>query len=62
VFTVVVRVTGTATVRVPAGEFETWEIEVETESITQAFWVERAGSKRVIRARIERDLYELVTE
>lgn len=60
VFTVVVRVTGTATVEVPAGLFETWEIEVKTESVTQVFWVERTGSRRVIRARIERDLYELV--
>lgn len=59
-FTVSITVQGSETVAVPAGEFETWEVEVKTGSITQIVWIEKDAARRVIRARIEREFYELL--
>jgi len=47
------------TVTVPAGTFETWSVAIKTSSITQRVWVEVAAPHRMIKARIERDTYEL---
>ena len=60
VFNVSVEVETQENVKVPAGEFKTWKIKVKTESITQFFWVEVAAPNRVIKARIERIIYEFV--
>lgn len=54
-----IEVTGRERVSVPAGEFNTWKVEVKTSSITQAFWVEAEAPHRIIRARVERLTYEL---
>jgi hypothetical protein len=54
------RVTGEETIKVPAGSFETWRVELKTASNTNTYWVEKSGARRVIRARAERDLLELV--
>lgn len=48
-------------VTVPAGTFETWSVSVRTASITQRIWVEVAKPHRMIKARIERDTYELTS-
>ena len=47
------------TVTVPAGTFETWAVSIRTSSITQRVWVEVDAPHRMIKARIERDTYEL---
>jgi hypothetical protein len=60
VFTATLKVERRDTITVPAGTFDTWRLRLETESITQMFWVEAAAPNRVIRARIERDIYELL--
>jgi hypothetical protein len=59
VFTVTLYVDGTEKVQVPAGEFAAWKVRVETESITQLFWVDTAAPHRVVKARIERTNWEL---
>jgi hypothetical protein len=48
-------------VTVPAGSFETWRVSIQTASITQRIWVEVAAPHRMIKARIERDTYELTS-
>lgn len=60
VFNVDIEVQSQESVKVPAGEFQAWKIKVKTESITQFFWVEVAAPNRVIKARIERIVYELL--
>ena len=59
VFPVEVAVVGTERVEVPAGVFEAWRVRIETSTVTQFLWVEREAPHRVVRARIERLLYEL---
>jgi hypothetical protein len=60
VFDVAIDVEVQEKVKVPAGEFEAWKVKVKTESITQYFWIEAASPNRVIKARIERIVYELL--
>ena len=60
VFDVALEVQSQEKVKVPAGEFEAWKVKVKTESITQFFWIEAAAPNRVIKARIERIVYELL--
>ena len=59
VFGANVVVEGREGVEVPAGNFETWKIRVETSTITQLIWVEQDAPHRIVRARIERLTYEL---
>jgi hypothetical protein len=61
VFAVELSVLGTERVKVPAGEFDSWRIQVRTASITQMFWVDVAEPHRLVRARIERLTYELTS-
>lgn len=56
-----VSVEGRERVTVPAGTFETWRVSIQTASITQRIWVEVAAPHRMIKARIERDTYELTS-
>lgn len=54
-----VAVEGQETIEVPAGEFETWRVQLRTASVTQHFWVDVAAPHRVIQADIERVRYAL---
>lgn len=59
VVTVTVRVESQEQVKVPAGTFNAWRVRLETSSITQTFWIEDGGARRVVQARIERVVYQL---
>lgn len=59
VFTATLRVEGKESVKVPAGTFSAWKVRLETQSITQFFWVNEAAPHEIVRARIERVTYEL---
>lgn len=59
VFTATLRVEGKENVKVPAGTFSAWKVRLETQSITQYFWVDEAAPHAIVRARIERVTYEL---
>lgn len=48
-------------VRVPAGDFETWEILVRS-SITNRVWVNASAPHQVVKAQIEQITYELLPE
>jgi hypothetical protein len=61
VFKVRLTVENLEQVTVPAGTFQAWNIKVETASVTQRIWVEAEAPHRVVRARIERVFYELVS-
>jgi hypothetical protein len=59
VITVRVKVDGQERVKVPAGEFATWNIRIDTNSITQRIWVDVEAPHRVVKARFEDLTYEL---
>lgn len=59
VFTATLRVEGKESVKVPAGTFSAWKVRLDTQSITQYFWVDEAPPHVIVRARIERVTYEL---
>ncbi len=59
IFTVRLAVEAKERVKVPAGEFNTWKVRVQTQSITQYIWIDAEAPHRVVRARIERLTYEL---
>lgn len=46
-------------VEVPAGTFQTWKIRIQTSTVTQFIWVDQEAPHRLIRAQIERLVYEL---
>lgn len=59
VFTARVNVDATGALTVPAGTFQTFRIRLDTDSITQYFWVNAAAPHQVIRAKIEDTVFEL---
>jgi len=59
VFTAALNVEATGTLTVPAGTFQAYRIRVETNSITQYFWVNAAAPHEVLRAQIESTIFEL---
>jgi uncharacterized protein DUF3108 len=59
VFTAALKVEATGTLTVPAGTFQAYRIQVETNSITQHFWVNAAAPHQVLRAQIEDTVFEL---
>ncbi|MBI5946641.1 MAG: DUF3108 domain-containing protein [Chloroflexi bacterium] len=61
IFTVRLAVVGRERLKVPAGEFNTWKVQVQTQSITQYIWIDAEAPHRVVRARIERLTYELAS-
>ncbi len=46
-------------IKVPAGDFDTWNIRIESGSMTQRIWVEAAAPHRVIQASLESLTYQL---
>lgn len=46
-------------IKVPAGEFDTWNIRVDSGSVTQHIWVETAAPHRMIQASLETLTYQL---
>jgi len=61
IFTVRIAVEARERVKVPAGEFNTWKVRVETQSITQYIWIDAESPHRIVKARIERLTYELAS-
>lgn len=59
VITVRVKVDGQERVKVPAGEFTTWNVRIDTNSITQRIWLDVEAPHRVVKARFEDLTYEL---
>lgn len=55
-----VEVEGIEEVEVPAGTFRAYSIRVES-SITNRFWVDVEAPHRVVKARLERTTFELVS-
>lgn len=49
------------TLKVPAGTFEAWKIRLETDSITQYFWIDTASPHAVVQANIENTTYQLAS-
>ena len=45
--------------KVPAGEFDAWNIRIQTGSVTQHIWVEAASPHRMIQASLETLTYQL---
>ncbi len=48
-------------IKVPFGEFEVWKIKLETATIKQYLWVEFDPPHRIIRAKLEDLVYELLS-
>ncbi len=47
------------TIEVPAGEYDTWRVRLQTASVTQRLWVDTEEPHRVIQAEIEDLTYAL---
>jgi len=54
------EVEGREIVNVPFGEFEVWKIKLETATIKQYLWVEIDPPHRIVRAKLEDLIYELL--
>lgn len=61
IFTASVTVEKTERVEVPAGTFTAWKVRLETNSITQFFWIDEAAPHAVIQANIETIRYQLTS-
>lgn len=61
IFTATVKVGKSEKVDVPAGSFTAWKIRLETESITQYFWVDTNTPHAIVKASIEAITYELTS-
>lgn len=48
-------------IKVPLGEFEVWKIKLETATIKQYLWVETEAPHRIVRAKLEDLVYELLS-
>lgn len=48
-------------IKVPAGDFDTWNIRVDSGAVTQHIWVETAAPHRMIQASLETLTYQLTT-
>lgn len=48
-------------IKVPLGEFEVWKIKLETATIKQYLWVELEPPHRIVRAKLEDLVYELLS-
>jgi len=60
--TVTLRVTGKERVRVPAGEFDCWRLEIETSNAKQVAWYADTPARPLVRYDNDRDLiFELET-
>lgn len=46
-------------IKVPAGEFDTWNIRVDSGSVSQHIWVETAAPHRMVQASLETLTYQL---
>ena len=60
VFSAHLEVEGREIVNVPFGEFEVWKIKLETATIKQYLWVEIDPPHRIVRAKLEDLIYELL--
>jgi hypothetical protein len=61
IFTATVKVEKSEKVDVPAGSFTAWKIRLQTESITQYFWVDTNAPHAIIKASIEAITYKLTS-
>ena len=61
IFTATIKVEATETVEVPAGKFTAWRIRLDTNSVTQFFWVDEAAPHAVLEATIESITYKLTS-
>jgi hypothetical protein len=59
IFSATIRVEATESVEVPAGKFTAWKIRLDTNSVTQYFWVDAAAPHAVVQAAIESITYKL---
>jgi hypothetical protein len=59
IFMATITVENTESVTVPAGKFNAWKIRLETNSVTQFFWVDTAAPHAVVQAAIESITYKL---
>ena len=59
VITAKVRIEGKETVKLASGTYSAWKVRLETQSITQFFWVDEAAPHEIVQARIERLTYQL---
>lgn len=60
-FTATIKVETAEQVKVPAGTFQAWRVRLETDSITQYFWVNEAAPHQVIQAQIEATKFQLAS-
>jgi len=58
VITATIRVEDKETVKLASGTYEVWKVRLETQSVTQFFWIDAASPHEVVKARIERLTYE----
>ena len=61
IFTAKVEVEKTESIKVPAGTFTAWKVRLETNSITQFFWIDAAAPHAVVQANIETIRYQLTS-
>ncbi|MCZ2108930.1 MAG: DUF3108 domain-containing protein [Dehalococcoidia bacterium] len=59
VITATIWVDDKETVKLASGTYEAWKVRLETQSVTQFFWIDAASPHEVVKARIERLTYEL---
>ena len=60
--TVVLRVTGRETVRVPAGEFQAWRLEVRTSNASQVAWFADTAARTLVKYDNDRGvIFELTS-
>jgi hypothetical protein len=56
-----IRVDGTARITTDAGTFDTWRLRLDTETTSARFWVAMDEPHYVVRARLERTEFELIS-